>query len=224
MADVINKKTEFFCYNGPLGNGEKHNHLKIKLGVSGAAETGHCGVGSLDLAKELGREIIRQGGILMTGATTGFPLWAAMGAKEEKGVVIGLSPAVSELEHVNTYRLPLDYTDLIIYTGFGYPMRDILFTRSCDAMFIGCGRIGTIHEFTIAFEDGKPIGILDGPWEMDKELKMIIEDGHRPNDKIIFDPDPKTLVEKIMKLVEADKVKEYRVAKDTPFDPSHSSQ
>ncbi len=224
MADVINKKTEFLCYNGPLGNGEKHNHLKIKLGVSGAAETGHCGVGSLDLAKELGREIIRQGGILMTGATTGFPLWAAMGAKEEKGVVIGLSPAVSELEHVNTYRLPLDYTDLIIYTGFGYPMRDILFTRSCDAMFIGCGRIGTIHEFTIAFEDGKPIGILDGPWEMDKELKMIIEDGHRPNDKIIFDPDPKTLVEKIMKLVEADKVKEYRVAKDTPFDPSHSSQ
>jgi predicted Rossmann-fold nucleotide-binding protein len=33
-------------------------------------------------AKELGREIVRHGATLVTGATTGFPLWAAMGAKE----------------------------------------------------------------------------------------------------------------------------------------------
>ena len=35
-------------------------------------------------------------------------------------------------------------------------------TRTSDAIFLGCGRIGTIHEFTIAFEDNKPIGILEG--------------------------------------------------------------
>lgn len=206
---------KYICYNGPIGNGDKHNHLKIKLGVSGAAETGHCGLGSLELAKELGREIIRQGGVLVTGATTGFPLWSAMGAKEEHGVVIGLSPAANEREHVETFRLPLDYTDLIIYTGFGFPGRDLLFTRSCDAMFIGCGRIGTIHEFTIAFEDGKPIGVLDGPWDMDKELKLILEEGHRPNAKIVFDSDPKRLVKKIMDLVAKDKVQEFTLAPKT---------
>ncbi len=209
---------KYLCYNGPIGNGDKHNHLKVKLGVSGAAETGHCGVGSLDLAKELGREIVRQGGVLVTGATTGFPLWAAMGAKEEQGVVVGLSPASNEREHVEGYRLPLDYTDLIIYTGFGYPMRDILFTRSTDAMFIGCGRIGTIHEFTIAFEDGKPIGVLQGPWEMADELKEILEKGHRENKKIVFDPDPKSLVEKIMKLVALDKIKEFEISKEPATD------
>lgn len=205
--------TEFICYNGPVDNGDKHNHLKVKLGISGAAETGHCGVDALDKARELGREIIRQGGVLVTGATSGFPLWTAMGAKDEKGLVIGLSPAASEREHVDTYRLPLDYHDLIVYTGFGYPGRDLLFTRSCDAVFIGCGRIGTIHEFTIAFEDGKPIGILEGSWDMDEELRMIIEKGHRPNNKIVFDSDPKLLVKKVMELVIADKVAEYKLVK-----------
>ncbi len=206
--------TEYLCYNGPIGNGDKHNHLKVKLGVSGAAETGHCGVDALDKAKELGKEIVRQGGILVTGATTGFPLWSAMGTKEEKGMSIGLSPAVNEREHVDTYRLPLDYMDLIIYTGFGYPGRDLLFTRTCDAVFIGCGRIGTIHEFTIAFEDNKPIGILEGDWDTAKDIKKLLEDGHRPNAKIVFDSDPKELVRKVMKLVQEDKVQEFKLKSD----------
>lgn len=194
-----------------LNNNLKHNHLRVKMGVSGAAETGHCGIDALEKAKELGREIVRQGGIVVTGATTGFPLWSAMGAKEEKGISIGLSPAASEREHVNAYRLPLDYMDLVVYTGFGFPGRDLLFTRSCDAVFIGCGRIGTLHEFTIAFEDGKPIGILEGEWDMDEQIRDILEKGHRPNNKIVFDPDPKSLVKKIMDLVMKDKIEEYKL-------------
>lgn len=199
-------------HENEINNNLKHNHLKIKMGVSGAAETGHCGVDALEKAKELGREIAKQGGIIVTGATTGFPLWSAMGAKEEKGFSIGLSPAASEREHVNSYRLPLDYMDLVVYTGFGYPGRDLLFTRTCDAVFIGCGRIGTLHEFTIAFEDGKPIGILEGDWDMDEQIRDILEKGHRPNDKIVFDPDPKSLVEKITALIMKDKVSEYKLA------------
>lgn len=188
----------------------KHNHLKLKLGVSGAAETGHCGIDALSKAKELGREIVRQGGVLVTGATTGFPMWSAMGTKEERGVSVGISPAANEREHVNVYKLPIDYMDLIVYTGFGFPGRDLLFTRSCDALFVGCGRIGTIHEFTIAFEDGKPIGILEGSWDMDETIKDILAKGHRPNNKIVFDSDPKKLVEKVIALTLKDKVEEYK--------------
>jgi uncharacterized protein (TIGR00725 family) len=193
-----------------MEDNNKHNHLKIKIGVSGAAETGHCGIDALDKAKELGREIIRQSGIVVTGATTGFPLWSAMGAKEERGVSIGLSPASSEKEHVEVYRLPVDYMDLIIYTGFGFPGRDLLFTRSCDALVIGCGRIGTIHEFTIAFEAGMPIGVLQGSWTMDETIKIILERGNRPSDMIIFDDNPKRLVEKLIKMVLQQKVQEYK--------------
>jgi len=193
-----------------MEDNNKHNHLKIKIGISGAAETGHCGIDALDKAKELGREIIRQSGIVVTGATTGFPLWSAMGAKEERGVSIGLSPASSEKEHVEVYRLPVDYMDLIIYTGFGFPGRDLLFTRSCDALVIGCGRIGTIHEFTIAFEAGMPIGVLQGSWTMDETIKIILERGNRPSDMIIFDDNPKRLVEKLIKMVLQQKVQEYK--------------
>ncbi|MFA4975433.1 MAG: hypothetical protein WC839_03225 [Candidatus Paceibacterota bacterium] len=187
----------------------KHGHNQIKICISGAADTSFSGPDTLDIAKELGREVARQGAVLVTGATTGFPYWAAMGAKEEGGISIGLSPAASEKEHVEVYKLPLDYMDLIIYTGFGYPGRDILLTRSSDAVVFGCGRIGTIHEFTVAFEDNKPIGILRGPWEMSTELEEIIEKGHRPNDRIIFGDNPKKLIEDIILLTKKLKIDEH---------------
>ncbi len=198
-------------YNS-LYTSNKHGHNQIKICVSGAAETGHCGVDALEKAKELGREIVRQGAVLVTGATTGFPLWTAMGVKEAGGISVGLSPAASEREHVEVYKLPLDYLDLVIYTGFGYPGRDLLLTRSSDAVICGCGRIGTIHEFAVAFEDGKPIGIYEGPWEMGGELKEILEKGHRPNTKIAIGDNPKKLVSDIIALVKKDKIAEFRLA------------
>jgi len=187
-------------YNDP-----RNAHRKIKICVSGAADTTYCGDGALEIAKELGREIVRQGAVIVTGATTGWPLWSTIGAKEEGGTSIGVSPASTEKEHVEKWGLPIDYLDVIIYTGQGFPGRDILLTRTTDAVILGCGRIGTIHEFTVAFEDGKPIGVLEGCWETDETLKTILERGHRSNDKIIFDDDPKRLVQKIIEMVEVDK-------------------
>jgi hypothetical protein len=185
----------------------KHKHRDIKFCVSGAAETSHCGPHAFEKAKELGREIARHNGVIVTGATTGFPLWSAIGAKEEGAQSIGFSPASSEREHLEAYRLPLDYMDLIIYTGFGYTGRDLILTRSSDAVLFGCGRIGTVHEFTVAFEDAKPIGILEGDWDMDETLRTIIERSNRVSDKIVFHADPKILVDKVAELVKKDKEK-----------------
>lgn len=194
-----------------LNNNDKHGHQRLKICVSGAAETGHCGIDALDKAKELGREIARQGAILVTGATTGFPLWAAMGAKEAGGISVGFSPAASEKEHVEVFKLPIDYMDLIVYTGFGYPGRDLLLTRAADAVICGCGRIGTIHEFTIAFEDGKVLGIFEGPWEMGDQLKDMVAKGNRPYDKIAMGADPKKMVEDVIALIKSSKIGEYRI-------------
>ncbi len=182
---------------------QKHEHLKIKLAVSGSADTSGQGESALRMARELGREIVRHGAVLITGATTGFPLWTAMGAKDENGFSVGLSPASSEKEHVETYKLPLDYMDIIIYTGAGYPGRDLLMTRTSDAVFIGCGRIGTIHEFTIAFEDKKPIGVLTGEWHTDELLKTMVAQSGRAEDNpyIVYDSNPKRLVERVLEIV-----------------------
>ena len=189
-----------------LENNNKHGHSQIKICVSGAAETGHCGLNAMEKSKELGREIARQGAILVTGATTGVPLWAAMGCKEIGGISIGFSPASNEKEHVEVYKLPIDYMDLIIYTGFGYPGRDLLLTRSADAVICGCGRIGTIHEFVVAFEDHKTIGIFEGEWDMGKELEDILAKSHREYSKIVTGPDPKKLVTDVINTARLDKL------------------
>lgn len=179
--------------------------LKYKICVSGAAETGHCGPDAFRVAEELGREIVRHNGVLVDGATTGFPYWAAKGAKLEGGIVIGLSPAVNHNDHINRYKLPADYHDLIIYTGFNYSGRNLLLVRSADAVVFGCGRLGTINEFTIAFEDKKPIGILEGDWETDEVLQEIINKSHRAAEmmeRIVHDKDPKVLLDKLMVVIE----------------------
>jgi uncharacterized protein (TIGR00725 family) len=189
---------------------KNHNHahnLKYKICVSGAAETGHCGPTALKDAEEIGREIARQGLVLMTGATTGIPYWAAKGAKAEGGIVIGLSPASSKLQHVKTYRLPLDYHDLIIYTGFAYSGRNLLLTRASDAVVVLCGRIGTINEFTIAFEDKKPIGVLEGSWATDDVIMEILREGHRGMGKVIFSKKPVDLIDKVIESIEKEESK-----------------
>lgn len=183
-----------------------HTHLKIKIAVSGSAETEHCAPDALEKTRALGREIAERGAVLVTGATTGAPYWAAIGAKEANGFVIGISPAATEKEHVEKFGLPLDYHDLIVYTGFGYSGRNLLLTRSADAAIITCGRIGTLNEFTDVFEDKKPIGILTGTGGMADEIDDIIAKAFRGPGKIVYNSDPKALVGEVLELVKKEKV------------------
>ncbi len=173
-----------------------------KICVSGAAETGHCAEGAREKAELLGREIASRGYVLVTGATTGMPYWAAKGAKEEGGIVIGFSPAASRIAHVKTYHLPLDYHDVIVYTGFEYGGRNLILTRSADAIVTVCGRIGTLNEYTSAFEDGKPIGVLEGTGGTADMLKNILAGAHRGVGKTVFSSDPSKLLDELTKLME----------------------
>ena len=185
----------------------RRNQLKYKICISGAADTGHCAIDAPQKAEEIGREIARRGMVLVTGATIGIPYWAAKGAKEEGGIVIGLSPAASEAAHVKTYKLPTDYHDLIIYTGFEYSGRNLLLTRSADAIINICGRMGTLNEFTIAFEDGKPIGVLEGTGGTADMLRDILLKSHRGMGKTIFSNDIKTLLDRVVAAIEIEKKK-----------------
>jgi uncharacterized protein (TIGR00725 family) len=176
---------------------------RITISVSGAAEIAHCGPSVIPIAKELGREIARQGAQIITGATSGFPLYAAEGAKEVGGFSFGLSPAASKKEHVEVYRLPLKAMDAVVYTGFGFPGRDLMLIRSSDAVVIGCGRIGTIHEFTVAWEANMPLGVLEGEWATDEVIRNIIANSNRENPNVVFEKDPKIIVEKLIAMVRA---------------------
>ena len=184
-----------------MDNNICHTSHKYKICVSGAAETGHCGASAFKLAEEIGREIVRHNAVLVDGATTGFPFWAAKGAKQEGGIVIGISPAATEKEHIQNYQLPIEYHDMIIYTGFNYSGRNLLLIRSSDAVIFGCGRMGTLNEFTICFEDDRLIGVLEGTGGTADMIREIIEKTHKGPGRIIYEKDPKKLVEKICRAI-----------------------
>lgn len=179
-------------------------HLKYKIAISGAAETGHCAPDALEKAETMGRLIAEHGMVLVTGCTTGTPYWAAKGAKEAGGFVVGFSPASSKLAHVKTYRLPLDYHDVVVYTGFEYSGRNLMLVRSSDAMITVCGRMGTLNEFTIGFEDKKIQGVLTGTGGTADMLEDIIAKSHRGPGAVVFDSDPARLLEKVIELLEAE--------------------
>ena len=174
---------------------------KYKICISGAAETGHCAPDSEEKAEELGRLIAERDMILVTGATTGLPYWGAKGAKQAGGIVIGFSPASSRVAHIKTYHLPTDYHDLIVYTGFEYSGRNLILTRAADAVITVCGRMGTLNEFTIAFEDHKVQGVLTGTGGVADMLQGIVKEAHRSLGKIVFESDPAKLIDKVVELI-----------------------
>lgn len=182
---------------------------RYKICISGPAETGHCALDALEKAEQLGREIARRGYVLVTGATTGLPYWAAKGAKLAGGTVIGISPAASESAHIKTYHLPTDYHDLIIYTGFEYSGRNLLLIRSSDAIVTICGRIGTLNEFTIAFEDQKIIGVLEKTGGTADMMREILEKSHRGMGRVIFNDDPIVLLDRIAKAIDEGRGNHY---------------
>lgn len=178
---------------------------RYKIAVSGAAKISHCSKGIEELSREIGREIARQKCILITGATTGVPYFSALGCKEMKGFSVGFSPASSEAAHIKTYKLPIDNFDIIIYTGFDYSGRNLLMTNAADGVIIICGRMGTLNEFTTAFEDQKPIAVLEGSGGVADKLKLVATGPHRGVKKIIYERNPRKLVRRLIEAIKKSK-------------------
>ena len=179
--------------------------MKCKIAVSGAAQMEPCCENIEKLAEEVGKEIARQGCIIVTGATTGVPYFAAKGTQKAGGISIGFSPAASELAHKKAYRLPLDAFDTMVYTGFDYAGRNLLMTRAADAVIVICGRMGTLNEFTIAFEDQKPIGVLVGSGGTADIIKGLIRRPFRGKIRIAYESNPKKLVSEVIRLIKEKK-------------------
>lgn len=146
--------------------------------VSGAAKGDSVEEGK-QLAAEMGVAIAKAGHALMTGATIGLPNYAAEAYKKAGGIMsVGISPAASKVEHVMKYRLPTLAYDTILYSGLHYVGRDTLLITSSDAVVSIGGRLGTLHEFTIAMETDTPIGFLQGAGGISEEIQTLMGLAH----------------------------------------------
>lgn len=170
--------------------------------VSGAAK-GESVEEGRELALAAGKAIATNGHMLMTGATIGLPHFAATGCKKAGGVSVGISPAASKVEHIRKYRLPVDSYDVILFTGLHYIGRDTLLVASSDAVISIGGRLGTLHEFTIAMEMEKPMGFLQGAGGISSEIIDILEAAHPLPDEslVIFDTDADRLVKRLVTIL-----------------------
>lgn len=167
--------------------------------VSGAAKGASVEEGK-ELARRVGAAIAEAGHALMTGATVGLPNYAAEGYKAAGGKMsFGISPASSKVEHVRKYHLPTEAYDVILYSGLHYVGRDSLLITSSDAVVSIGGRLGTLHEFTIAMESDTPISFLQGAGGVSEEINKLIELAQpiRPGAIIQFNTDPYELVQNL---------------------------
>ncbi len=172
--------------------------MKLKIGVMGSA-TGKLSQKHRRLAFDLGRVIAEEGCITITGACPGLPLESAKGASSAGGLVVGISPGLSEWEHVNKYHSPVKYHDVLIFTGSGLMGREVVNIRSSDIVVIVGGRSGTLGEFSIAYDEGKLIGILQGTGGITTEIKNIVNIVRkRTGAKLIYGVDPQELVKELI--------------------------
>ncbi len=181
--------------------------------VSGAAKGASVEEGK-ELALQAGAAIARAGHSLLTGATVGLPNYAAEGYKAAGGKMsVGISPAATKVEHVLKYRLPVAAYDTILYSGLHYVGRDALLINSSDAVVSIGGRLGTLHEFTIAMETDTPIAFLQGAGGISTEINAIMDvaGSIRNRAQVIFSPDPDRLVADLVKILDEDNKKYHTI-------------
>jgi len=177
--------------------------------VSGAAKGESVEQGK-ELARQLGAAIAEAGHALLTGATVGLPNYAAEGYKAAGGKMsLGISPAASKVEHVRKYRLPTEAYDVILYSGLHYVGRDSLLITSSDAVISIGGRLGTLHEFTIAMESDTPIGFLQGAGGVSTQISQLMELAQpiKADAIVLFDNSPEALIKNMTKALDEDLAK-----------------
>ena len=152
-----------------------------------------------NLADDLGAALAKHDCILVTGATTGLPDVVARAFRKQGGFALGISPAENRAEHLKRYGLPEEGADVIIYTGFGYKGRNVINIRSADIVSIFGGAIGTLNEFTIAYDEGKIVGVLEGSGGVAEHIREIVDFCKKPTrGEVLFDDNPEKLIQRCL--------------------------
>jgi uncharacterized protein (TIGR00725 family) len=175
---------------------------KVKVGVMGASGGGlPAGEKARleTLAEQLGAAIADRGCVLITGATTGLPDRVSRAARKHGALTVGISPAGASEEH-ERFGLPPDGAEIILYTGFGFKGRNVVNIRSSDIVIIFGGATGTLNEFTIAYDEDKVIGILEGSGGIADHIREIVAFCHKPpRSRLVYGSDPAKLLEACLK-------------------------
>lgn len=117
------------------------------------ADDAHLSSVALAVAERVGRGIAQRGGVLVCGGRGGVMRAACKGAKEMKGVTVGLLP--DSKDEAN------EFVDIPLSTGLGM-RRNFLVVSAADAVIAIGGRWGTLNEISFAMIFQKPVVLVAG--------------------------------------------------------------
>ena len=135
------------------------------------------------LAEEVGRELARQGAILVCGGLGGVMEAACKGASAEGGTTIGILPGDSR-QAANSY------VQIPIVTGIGYA-RNVIVVKSAQAVIAIGGNYGTLSEISHALQNNIPVIGLN-TWSLSRK--------GQPDNSIIPAQNPTEAVDKALNL------------------------
>jgi uncharacterized protein (TIGR00725 family) len=110
---------------------------------------GQCSSEEAQLAEEVGRELAREGIILVCGGLGGVMEAACRGASSEGGITIGILPGDNRQSANRYVKIP-------IVTGLGYA-RNLAVVKSAQAVIAVDGSYGTLSEISHALQSGIPV-------------------------------------------------------------------
>ena len=110
------------------------------------------------LAYEVGKEIARQGYILVCGGKGGIMNAACQGAKESSGLTVGIIPELNIEENTDN-----KYLDIVIPTGLNFSRNYIVQNSGSIIIMIG-GSFGTLSELAYALQFKRKVIALNSKW------------------------------------------------------------
>jgi uncharacterized protein (TIGR00725 family) len=113
----------------------------------------HLSSVALEVAEQVGRGIAQRGGVLVCGGRGGVMQAACKGAKEMKGVTVGLLP--DSKDEAN------EFVGIPLSTGLGM-RRNFLVVSAADAVIAIGGRWGTLSEISFAMIFQIPVVLVAG--------------------------------------------------------------
>ena len=143
-----------------------------------------CSPEEAKFAEEVGRELARQGVILVCGGLGGIMEAACKGASSEGGVTIGILPRGSR-------QAANPYVQIPIVTNLG-EARNIIVVKSAQAVIAIGGGYGTLTEIGHALRSGTPVIGLN-TWSLSRNNK--------PDKSIIMAHKPAEAVSKALNLM-----------------------
>ena len=154
----------------------------------------HCPEVAYQAAYQVGLEVARRDGLLISGGLGGVMEAASRGAKDGGGFVVGIVPQ-DDKGAAN------EFCDTVIATGMGFA-RDFVTAYSADAIVIVGGGAGTMIEAAAAYQKGIPIIAIKGTGGMaDRLVDTYIDD--RKVEPILGENTPQKAVERAFALIKS---------------------